>query len=222
MVAGRMVNVRRMRRMRRKRGKLTTLYKGKYARKYAPQTHSFTRTFLVDTAYSIPVGWIGGGFGRSFQLNDLPNVSEFTSLFDQYRIKGISFKLVPKQGLAIQQGVVTAGGNQAVMPKIYSCIDYDDASAPGSIDEVLQYQNVKISRANQTHKRYFKPAIADELFNTGVTTAYGMRKNTWIDCSYPSVEHYGIRFYIEPSTANTPRWDYDLVCKFYLQFKYVR
>lgn len=196
--------------------------KGGYPRMGRQMVHRFTRTDVIDTAIPIPAGFPGSGFGFNFTLNQLPNASEFTQLFDQYCIKAIKVSLVPKQGIAVQQGLVTAGALQAVMPKVWSVIDYDDSSAPAALTDLLQYQNTKCTRANQWHTRYFKPAVADEIYNTGITTAYGMKRNTWIDCNNSTVEHYGLRIYVEPSTGNTPRYDLDMIIKFYMEFKNVR
>lgn len=191
-------------------------------RKFSKKVHSFTRTFQTDTAITIGVGSPAAGYGYSFKLNDLPNASEFTALFDQYRIKALKWHLIPKQGMGVMQAVPTAGGLQPIMPKIYTVVDYDDAAPPTSIDEMLQYQNVKITRANQWHSRYFKPAIADEVYATGITTGYGMRQNAWLDCNSSLIEHYGIKVFVEEGNAQTPRWDFDIVCKFYMEFKNVR
>ena len=120
------------------------------------------------------------------------------------------------------QAVTTAGGLQAIMPKVYSVIDFDDSNAPASVADVLQYENMKVTRANQWHSRYFKPAIADEVYASGITTGYGLRQNAWLDCNSSQVEHYGIKVFTEAGNASTPRYDFDVVCKFYMEFKNVR
>lgn len=186
------------------------------------KVHRFTRVFNQDTAIIIAGGAAATGYGYSFALNNLPNHDDFTRLYDQYRIKAIKWQLIPKQGIATVYTPAVVPGQVAIMPKIYSVVDYDNATAPGSLGEVLQYENVKFTRANQTHTRYFKPAVADEVFASGITTGYGMNQNKWMDCNSDQVEHYGLRVWVEGSTASTPRWDFDVLCKFYMEFKNVR
>ena len=196
---------------------------GKLKRNYNRQKiHRFTRTFNTDTAIILNSGAAAAGYGFNFALDQLPNPSDFTQLYDQYRIKAIKWQLIPKQGTATVFPPTVLPGQVSIMPKIYSVIDYDDSAPPTSLDQMLQYENCKYTRANKTHTRFFKPAVATEVFNTGITTAYGMRQNAWLDCNSNQIEHYGLKVWVEASTALTPRWDFDIICKFYMEFKNVR
>lgn len=208
----------RARKMRRRRPGM------KPRRKFnrAGKVHRFTRVYNIDTAIILNSGAAASGYGYTFKLNDLPNPSDFTQLYDQYRIRAIKFQLIPKQGIATVFPPTVLPGQVSIMPKIYSVIDYDDAAPPTSLAEMLQYENCKWTRANRTHSRYFKPAIATEVFQTGITTGYGMRQNAWIDCNSSTVEHYGLKLWVEASTALTPRWDFDIIAKYYMEFKNVR
>lgn len=208
---------------RRPRRKYMKRKGAKPRRRYNKQkVHRFTRTFNTDTAIILNSGAAAAGYGYTFKLNDLPNQDDFTRLYDQYRIKAVKWQLIPKQGTATVFPPTVLPGQVSIMPKIYSVIDYDDAAPPGSVDEMLQYENVKFTRANRTHSRFFKPAIASEVFQTGITTGYAMRQNAWIDCNSNTVEHYGLKVWVEASTALTPRWDFDIICKYYMEFKNVR
>lgn len=187
------------------------------------KVHRFTRTFNTNNAFTIATGAAGAGYAYAFQLNQIPNQDDFTRLYDQYRIRAIKWQLIPKQGLAVLNSIPSGPAATApIMPKIFSVIDYDDATAPGGLDELLQYESVKYTRANKTHTRFLKPAIADEVFGSGITTGYAMRQNAWIDCNSNQVEHYGIRVWAEGSTTFTPPWNFDIMCKFYMEFKNVR
>lgn len=167
-------------------------------------------------AYSTAFHTQAGGapaIGRAlrFQLNFVPSHTEFTSLYDQYQIKAVKAQLIPKHTMT-DQGIAEQGN-------MWSCIDYDDVTVPTSLNTILQYQNARRSRMHRTHKRYLKPMIATEIFNTGLTTAYAPKRNVWIDAAIDTVEHYGLKFWFDsvPQTVT-----YDLMVTYYLAFKNVR
>lgn len=149
--------------------------------------------------------------GVQFTLNDVPNVAEFTSLYDQYQIKGIKYSLIPR--------ISETDPAQQSLPNIGSVIDQDDASAPTSIDQLTQYQNFRLTRGNKVHSRYWKPAIAQEVFGGGVLTAYAPRKNVWIDCNSAAVPQYGIKFFIQQTAVVIT---FDVKIDYYIAFKNVR
>jgi len=114
----------RKRRSNLKRGRKMRMPK----RRINNTVHSFVRTVHVDSQFSIPTSASAVGKGVSFNLNSLPSVSEFTALFDQYRVSGIKYSIVPKQGIAVLNTIPSVPGAFApVMPKIYSVVDYDDS-----------------------------------------------------------------------------------------------
>lgn len=173
----------------------------------------FTRTSYQLSGYSVAAGAAAAGFARVFRLSACPNVSEFTNLYDQYQIKGVKISLIPRYTMTQSGAPLAAIGN------VWSALDYDDASAPTSVDQLLQYQNVKRTQMNRVHSRFLRPCIANEIFNTGIATAYAPKRNTWIDCTSDTVEHYGIKLWIDSSQAGVT---FDVQVKFYLAFKNVR
>lgn len=173
----------------------------------------FTRTAYLLGFYSLAPGAAAVGAARNFTLSQVPNATEFTNLYDQYQIKGIKITLIPR---FTQSNANTA---TQVIGNMWSCLDYDDASTPPNLTTLLQYQNVKRTRTNQIHSRYLVPAVAREVFNTGIATAYAPQKKVWLDCTSDTVEHYGIKFWFDSTAAGVT---YDLQVKFYLAFKNVR
>jgi len=198
-------NLRRMARRGIMRGALTRTVK--------QPVQYFVRTAYLPGFYALAAGAGAVGAARQFNLSQVPNRTEFTNLYDQYQIKGVKISLIPRFTEALSTGTAQTIGN------MWSCLDYDDASTPTSIDTLLQYQNVKRTRTNQVHSRFLKPAVAREVFNTGIATAYSPQKNVWLDCTSDTVEHYGIKFWFDSTPAGVT---YDIVIKFYLAFKNVR
>lgn len=172
--------------------------------------HYFTRTVYLPGFYNLVAGGPAVGTARNFKLSDVPNASEFTQLFDQYCIKMVKMSLIPR---------FTEVSNTSTQGNIWSVLDYDDSIAPPNVDTVLQYENVKRTRMSQIHTRYFKPAVADEIYATGVATTYGAKKNQFLDCTNDAVEHYGVKLWFDTRATNVI---YDVQIKFYLAFKNVR
>ena len=122
----------------------------------------------------------------NFSLNDLPNATEFTSLFDMYKIKAVKVKLIPQ----LSESISAAGINNVFYSqRMFSAIDYNDATAPSSIDDIRQYQTCKVTSQLRPHTRIiYKPKILD-------SSSYSL--SPWISTSSPSVDYYGLKIAAE-------------------------
>lgn len=149
----------------------------------------------------------------TFRLQDVPQYTEFTSLYDQYCIKLVKIELIPR----FNSGEVGLSST----PPIWSIID-KDGSFPTTNAQMLQYQNLKIKTSFGPHKRVLAPAIATELFETPVGTAYAPKQNVFIDASYVDVPHYGATIMIPANVGVGEPVSWDLRTTFYLAMKNVR
>lgn len=169
----------------------------------------FKRTLFVKAAYASSAV-TDTLFSRKFALSDLANYTEFTSLYDQYKIRAIKFSLIPR---------VTEADTSQSVPTVSTCIDFDDNTAPSSIDDMVQYQNFKMTRGNKIHNRYWKPAVSSMAWNSGVGTAYTVSKNLWIDVGSSGIPYFGIKGCIQQSAVAQT---FDLKVDYYMMFKNVR
>lgn len=171
--------------------------------------HLFKRVFRVGdliASYNATTGITTPiSNGISFNLSQLPNSGEFTSLFDQYQIKGIKVKVQPllTEGIA---SAVSGSTNIWGFPKLSTVIDYDDTTPPSTEDVLLQYGTLKQTPSFREHKRYFKPRVWLATLDTGsVVTASGTRANQWISTTNPQVPHFGLKiFHPGPIASGTP------------------
>lgn len=180
---------------------------------------SYTREIPLNNL-NIPIGsnWIG--FSNYFTIANLPNLTEFTGLFDQYRIRTVimKFRLVnPPEGAA-----VTAPSQ--FYPDIYVTVDHDDNVTPTSVDSVLQYGKCKrgVLRPNQwfTYKCHPTPAL--QLYRTATTTAYAPAKSTmWLDLAQTDCPFYGIKGIISNEASGVVNATLAIECHIvmYVQFK---
>jgi len=139
---------------------------------------------------SITAGLVDSGIGRKFRLGDLPSSTDFTALFDQYRIVAVE---------AIYVFSTHILASQARYPRLTFAVDFSDASNPGSEAEVLQYQNAEsfqFGQVKHTFKRVFRPRAAMAAYE-GAFTGYGVAPaNQWFDTSDPNIEYYGTKEWV--------------------------
>nr|WPR18745.1 MAG: capsid protein [Owegonang virus 22] len=180
----------------------------------------FKRSVYTPNMYSAST-LTDAPFAQVFRLNDLPGVSDFTALYDQYQIKAVKVTLMPKYDTATQ--VVSSGtvpNSAHAMNRVISCIDYDDNTALTSIGDALQYQNHKMTKGIRDHSRYLKPRCLLEAYGGIGLTHYMPRKNQWIDVANITTPHYGLKWIITQSPGIA--LSYDMKVDYYIACKNVR
>jgi len=171
---------------------------------------TFRRTYSI-TILSANTGVTANGF--SFALSNLPNYTEFTSLFDQYRILQASVSFLPYANSS------SSGAVSGSFPGIIaSAIDYDDASLPGATD-LQQYESYKRNPAFEEFVRTIKPRVAIAAYNGSTFTGYVNRYAPWIDANSPSVPHYGLKTVIINSTYATSTPVYEVEVQLTIQVR---
>lgn len=189
------------------------------------QMHMFKRTTrLTDITASITSLGVQNNVATAYQfnLNQLPNVSEFTTLFDQYKITGAKITFVPGGSVS---NITPISGQ--VLPhsfgRVLSAIDYDDATAPPDENTMLQYQSLKITNPNATHTRWIKPKVLAAIYQSAIATSYESRNAPFIDVGNPSVPHYGLKVWINaPVSPVAASITYNVYVTLYFACKNVR
>jgi hypothetical protein len=129
----------------------------------------------------------------AFALSDLPSASDFTSLFDQWKIQQVTVKFMPAS--------LPSNSNAFHLPPLYTVVDYDDNVLPTSIATLQQYSSLQvIPSATVTHCRTLTPRLATSVFGNGVLTNYANAR-LWCDSAYPSVAWYGLKYGLPPTNS---------------------
>lgn len=157
-------------------------------------------------------------FACQFKLNHILGVSEFTSLYDQYKIMGCRVKMIPLSNVAQVQ-------NTASLPTLVTVRDYDDAVVPSSttagVNEIYQRQDCRERRFGSTVQLGIRPRVAAQVYNSVTTSGYSNVKAPWLDINSPAVPHYGIKGFIRnlnlSATSATTAIRID--CSFVVGFK---
>lgn len=169
--------------------------------------YHFKRTFDKTVALSNNLG--DQAYGYAFQLNEIPNVSEFTSLFDSYRINKVvvRFRPLPVSGFGTTS-VAIVDNSQALC-----FLDYDDTNVTGlTLSSAKQHQNIRwlntVSADGTIPKKnvvVFRPKVLQNANDSGGTSyamVYPKGRNPWIDLQYTSVPHYGLKLVIGQTNTN--------------------
>lgn len=179
-------NVRRGKRARTMRGRVRGM-------RYPNKVYAFRRWANPNILSMTGADGTGAtsGFTIRFQLSQIAANTEFTGLFDQYKITGVRYRFV----LSRSPEWVTTVGNRGLYPFIIWAHDYDGGSGQTDVTALRQYANCKEWQMTENQPRtrwyFIKPSILNTVFQ-GVTSAYSPKWNEWIDVSYPDVQHFGI------------------------------
>lgn len=166
-----------------------------------PKVYPFKRSWNAGTGATVAL--TSTLFAANFSLNDVPGYTEFSALFDFYKVNGIRVKLIPYQTESNSTGTVNNAGN---VP-IFYVVDTTDSTPPSSVEELCEYQDHKITNLYTGLDCYFRPKFAD---------ATSAMRDGWVATTNTSLNYYGFKFAIPPSTN---AMTYYLVYTYYLSFK---
>jgi len=181
--------------------------------------HRFTRCSAITAATA---GAADSGFNFTFTLADVENSTEFTNLFDQYRIRAVEVVLY-----AIPIVDTTAG--QRLDPYAHFCADWDGPNTvPTSADELLQREDVHFHvftpEKTTLSMRVNRPGTLGTILDLTATQASAMvMRSPWLNCGDPSIEHFGVPLFLSnfnTTTANSTLIRY--FKRYFLEFKQSR
>lgn len=148
-------------------------------------------------------------YGASaFNLTQVPGYTDFTALYDFYKIKAIKLSFVP------WSNVTNGDSGTEHFQRIFTVIDYNDVGIPTAVTDLQQYKSCKWSPNNRIHKRYFKPKTIIDSYNE---LALVLDKQPWVPTTNTTNSYYGIKWAIESQINLTTL--YKIEAKFYLAFK---
>lgn len=159
----------------------------------AQGTHTFSRHCAAQT-----VEMNGLFLSRQYevQFNDMVQASDFTSLFDMYRITKVTFTFqlinVPEAYLVPNSGLSAVGNITNWYPKMWYVMDYD-GGATETLNSIRERQGVKcrILRPNKVVKVSFTPKCRVLTYKTVDTEGFAP-KNIKIDMNDTDIPHYGL------------------------------
>jgi len=158
--------------------------------------YKFCRSF--DLGYMARPSASDEGFAFPFALNQVPNSSDFTNLFDRYRVTKIDLTF------SWVRSTATSASPNELRPIIYMFMDEDDASIPLTKNEVFERQAMQRHQFNDA-----RSSVSVTIYprwiqsRSGVSTNLAPR-NSWIDMATPAVQQYGIKGWVENMSTTNP------------------
>lgn len=167
-----------------------------------PSVHRFKRMCTTQSVQG-NIAWTPYVNGQSISLGDVLAPSEFTSLFDSYRIDLVQFKFF----LAVDPSAQSAAA--AVYPRFFWHIDNDDASPPTNLAELKEDARTKTAVLDPRRPIVvtWKPSTLAITFNTPVQSTFTPKWGQWVDCAFNGTPHYGIKYAIDVFTNTNYRLD---------------
>lgn len=186
---------------------------------------SCTRSYVAQPfASTVAGGW--AYFNYTFTLSGLQNYTEFTNLFGKYRINAIKLTFQPNYtGIDEPQAQANAGatGSWNILPRVHTIVDTSGLNTAqiDSESDMMEFSKCRTIRyPNRPFSIYIrKPCV--HLGTANVTTIVGgAPKNMWIDTANYNVVHHGAAVgMIVPAGSSTGGWSYQVIVKYYMQFK---
>lgn len=177
--------------------------------------HSYIRH---ASAYSITGNPLWAPFLGVYQpqLNNLLNYSDFTNLYDQYRLDVVELKFYLKISPAAQSA------STASYPRLFWYRDYNDAGTPTSLNEIRENQLCRDTNMdpNRPVVIRFKPNMLAQYYAGLGSSAYEPKFGVWADINTPGAAHYGIKYAIDDLT-NT-NYQVDVEVKYWFSMRQSR
>jgi len=147
------------------------------------------------------------GFAYEFRLGYMPNYTEFTALFDQYRLVKVYVKFIPLQTESAYGSTVPANGY------IITSTDEDDANAHTSRDAALSCQTHQINGVCEEFTRVVYPRAAAAVYSGAVSTSYAQTApDTWFDAANVNTSFYGLKDWVENPGGGPVAWNVFSTC----------
>lgn len=198
-----------------------------YRKKTQNKVHSFIRWCDKDTQYpgatgpnSIVETGSNQNLAYSFKLDNVVNASDFTNLYDMYRINKVVLHLEPTYD-------TTASGSGLGVPngrRIRVVHDYNDNNPLTQEDDNLEYANCKsyYPWSRRGIKITLYPKINNTVENVGGSQAFTSipSNKVWLNMADDEVPHFGLKIMIPGNL--TPGVDAELYrvrAKFHLSMK---
>lgn len=144
--------------------------------------HNFKRTFNLGTDTFSTDSINPLLIAINFSMNDMPGYTELTSLYDFYRLRAVKVKVIPY--FQTMSNSVLSTNNARNVPIFYA-VDRSDSNAPSTVDEVLEYNDHKISNLYNGFSCYIpNPKFAD------ATSAV---RGGWVATTNATLNYFGLK-----------------------------
>lgn len=183
------------------------------------QVHYFSRRVNLGSIVSVGLN-TPTLTSLSFKLSNVPNVSEFGNLFDQYKLTYVKLMFKLNQDPSAQTAV------NAFYPTMYHCVDHDDISAPTSLDDMRQHGRTRMSvlKPNRYTVIKVKPSVLYEVSRdaSAGTTTVAPKWRQWIDMAHTDTVHYGLKYALDNTFNLNPNYSLEVQAQYWFSCRDTR
>lgn len=172
-----------------------TLRKFSGARVFKMRRTARLGTITLTTGYKDISGDVATPWFKSFRLDQLPAYTEITNLFQQYRIKGLRFRLSPRFDNLDMSNTIS-GAVSLSLPKFYIATD-KDCTVDSSTENEMMQQRVMLRKGSRDIVLY----SSYPKFKTTISGGF-IAQNKWITGADADIEHCS--FAMGAYTPNNP------------------
>jgi len=155
--------------------------------------------------------------GAAVYADTLPSVTEFSNLFDSWRIEKVTVRIDVPMGLS------NSAGSSFLVPQILYAPDYNDSGAASKTD-LLQYPQAKVHNFQKDgftpFMIEFSPRALLEVPSGVVSTAYSsLPLGSWFRTSNMDSQHYGIKMLFDNyGSTNNANYPVEFTIWYHLEF----
>lgn len=147
-----------------------------------------------------------------FRLTDLAGNTDFTNLYERYKITGVKLKFIPIIGTSRDATTSTVMSPIALaINRSALNLNTDDKT----FDQLLENQDVKVMSSMRQfnlyvpYPKFYSPA-------DGITQA--QEKGGWLNTKAPAVHHFGVQWaYQSTTTSTSDRTAFRVVATYYVK-----
>lgn len=222
--------MRRTRRKRSYRKRARSGFKRRYRKRSPPMVRVKRRVFISNWQ---PNTVSVDGFWRyyRFQIDALPSLTEFTNLFDTYKIGALKVEFRPRFDSfagndttdTTLPGVTNQSGTYlSVIKDPYSTTLPVGTYTSANYNAFCENGNVRTYNGTRPVTVYYKPTI-DNLVGFGVVNQFSRRRSTFIQANSVTVPHHGFHIFAHDQNFNgTFGNSFDVYVTFYMTWKRIR
>lgn len=147
-----------------------------------------------------------GSFGYHFKLSQFPQYTEYTQLYQWYKILSVRLTFYPEQNAhesisanAASVSYDGAGSKVSTAPLLVVSPDQTSDALFGTINDAMAHHNSRFHSFNsgKEFSIYLSPKPNSLIGNSGGEVRTLSSANKWITTDSAEVEHYGLRCYMD-------------------------
>ena len=199
-----------------------------------PKIYSFTRAREQLLALEDPdagaTGWLStfdDAVVKTFtsSLSELPNFTEFTGLFSQYKLNGLTLKMFPSYSQVVSTDAAVASNN--IIITVWPNTTGTPLTAAFTKAELNEIQRKRqwMFPLNRPTSIYMPLKQLNSIYNSTINTDYTVVKPRYISTTETTTPHYGMNVHIakvDGSTFSTNSARLKIFEKIYLTCKQVK